>query len=374
MKKVTFILWLALILFSISSCETTKEKSPVIDYMIVNPNPIAINRGSYQDFSVIVHGTNNPPQTVTWSISGHSSSSTSINSSGRLSVASGETANTITVVATSTYDTGKMGVATATILQPSVENVVVSPNSVTIGRGQTQDFAATVNGSNNPPQTVTWSITGNSSSSTTISSSGRLSVASGETAHTITVMATSTFDTGKMGTATVIIIQPEYTTFGGIVWQILCRDTLNNRILIITRDIMEQRSYHTSGTAITWENSSLRDYLNGTFYDTFSVADRARIYEVTNENPNNPTYGTSGGNPTQDRIFLLSIAEAQQYFHSNADRVATFNGSASWWWLRSPGIYNFLASDVDLDGYFFMIGFYVNHTSGGVRPALWLNL
>ena len=58
----------------------------------------------------------------------------------------------------------------------------------------------------------------------------------------------------------------------------------------------------------------MRKYLNGEFYESFSEADRARIIEVTNLNNDNPWYGTSGGNPTTDRIFLLSIDEVLQYF------------------------------------------------------------
>ena len=100
--------------------------------------------------------------------------------------------------------------------------------------------------------------------------------------------------------------------FGGYDWFVL--DKQDDMTLIITEKVIEKRPYHSEETAITWESCDMRKYLNGEFYDFFSDADQARIVEVTNENPKNPWYGTSGGNPTTDRIFLLSIDEILKYF------------------------------------------------------------
>ena len=162
-------------------------------------------------------------------------------------------------------------------------------------------------------------------------------------------------------------------SFGGHQWRVL--DIENNRALIISQNIVEQRQYHTSDTSITWSECSLRTYLNGAFYNSFSSKDRNRIVQVTNTNPNNPYYGTNGGPNTLDKIFLLSLDEAQSYFYGAADRVATWNGSASWWWLRSPGSHgstaNTVSSDGILDDYYYSGAVY---GTGGVRPALWLSL
>jgi len=97
--------------------------------------------------------------------------------------------------------------------------------------------------------------------------------------------------------------------FGGYDWFAL--DKQDGKTLIITEKVIDKRPYHHEETEITWETSDMRKYLNGEFYDSFSEADRARIIEVTNENPDNPWYGTSGGNQTTDRIFLLSIDGGQ---------------------------------------------------------------
>lgn len=192
--------------------------------------------------------------------------------------------------------------------------------------------------------------------------------------------------------------------FGGYNWRIL--DIKNNTALIITEYIIEQRSYHDAYKDITWAGCSLRKYLNGEFYDSFSVADKSRIIPVINKNPDNQWYGSKGGADTRDSIFLLSIEEVVcQYFgdsssklqnrgknqnywfqrkdENNSKRITRLEGMewCSWWWLRSPGRVNVKAVYVHGDG---NIGIQGNNVlkgnisdgrcTGGVRPALWINL
>lgn len=100
--------------------------------------------------------------------------------------------------------------------------------------------------------------------------------------------------------------------FGSYDWRVL--DIKNDRALIITECIIEQRPYHEAYKNITWADCSLRKYLNGEFYDIFSTVDKTRIIPVLNKNFNNQWYGTNGGADTQDSIFLLSLDEVCQYF------------------------------------------------------------
>jgi endo-1,4-beta-xylanase len=88
----------------------------------------------------------------------------------------------------------------------TVTSVTVSPATASVAKGATKTFTATVAGTNNPAQTVTWSIvqTGKNSG-TTINSSGLLTVAAAETLTSLTVKATSTADNTKSGTAAVTI-------------------------------------------------------------------------------------------------------------------------------------------------------------------------
>ena len=196
----------------------------------------------------------------------------------------------------------------------------------------------------------------------------------------------------KKSTESEIIEIGDIISFGVYSWLVL--DIQNDRALIVSENLLERGIYNTSLTNITWAESSIREYLNGEFYNstTFSNRDRARIYQVSNINQDNQWYGTPGGEITQDKIFLLSIAEVVKYFGDsgqldnrpedawriddiyNINRITTFNGSPTWWWLRSPGYNSLNAGNVNHEGYLNINGIGVHNDFGGVRPALWLNL
>jgi len=104
---------------------------------------------------------------------------------------------------------------TANYTQSAVTSVTVAPNPETATIGTQVQFTATVAGTGSFASTVTWSVTGPSSwtgSVGSISSSGLY-----ETPYpappTVTVMATSTQDTTKSGSATVTL-QPPATAAG----------------------------------------------------------------------------------------------------------------------------------------------------------------
>jgi serine/threonine protein kinase len=170
----------------------------------------------------------------------------------------------------------------------------------------------------------------------------------------------------------------EFGTWNGepITWRVLAIE--DGRALVISEYVLEQRPYNDGeekNAEITWEESTLRQYLNGEFLQaSFSVDEQSYIVTVTNENPDNPASGTDGGNATKDRAFLLSIEEAEKYFTGNSDRVADdLQGQALWWLLRSPGTAGVYAARVNSDGAV-DIGGYGVRVVDGVRPALWLNL
>jgi uncharacterized protein YjdB len=173
---------------------------PAVSSVTVSPGSATVIRGQTQTFTATVTGTGNPDQTVTWSVLG-GGSGTSI-SGGVLTVGASETASSLIVRAASTVDTGKSGFAE--IIVPQVSSVTVNPGSATVSRGQTKTFTAAVTGTGNPAQTVTWSVSGGGSG-TSITSGGVLTVGAGETATSLTVRATSTYDTGKFGTAAVTV-------------------------------------------------------------------------------------------------------------------------------------------------------------------------
>lgn len=89
--------------------------------------------------------------------------------------------------------------------EPTVTSVTVSPATATIAKGSQGNFTAEVVTENLAPKGVTWTVSGTSATTSTISADGVLSVAANEANTTLTVTATSTFDSTKAGTATVTV-------------------------------------------------------------------------------------------------------------------------------------------------------------------------
>jgi uncharacterized repeat protein (TIGR02543 family) len=78
----------------------------------VTPTNETVERGgASRQFAAVVAGANGPSQGVNWSLSGASSTGTGISTSGLLTVAADESAETLTVRATSTADSSKSGTA-----------------------------------------------------------------------------------------------------------------------------------------------------------------------------------------------------------------------------------------------------------------------
>ena len=157
--------------------------------------------------------------------------------------------------------------------------------------------------------------------------------------------------------------------FGDERWRALEVDREAETAILIAEESVCDKAYHDKTENVTWEQCSLRKWLNGEYYEkTFSEEEKAAIQECELKNPDNPKYGAKGGNDTRDRVFLLSIDEAEKYFKDDMDRA-----TGSWWWLRSPGGEQNYASIVLGDG---VLGSY---TSAGihkitVRPAFRINL
>ena len=166
-------------------------------------------------------------------------------------------------------------------------------------------------------------------------------------------------------TASVTIDNPyaaaniyDVVTFGDYDWYVI--DKRDDGVTLLMKENLTTKGYNDSSASVTWETCSLRTYLNGEFYNSFSAEEKAKIVKTSITNPDNGS--VSGGNNTEDYIYLLSIAEA----NALSD---TIRANGSWWWLRSPGS-NSSSAAVVIDG-----GYVETRGSGvvsvrGVRPAL----
>ena len=145
------------------------------------------------------------------------------------------------------------------------------------------------------------------------------------------------------------------------------------------------KSYEIAYENITWETSTIRVWLNTVFCQAaFTMAEQEQIIEPLAVYNSSPNYKLAGVDNTHDRIFLLSIDEAQVYFADTDDRIAFPTAYAieqgigidangvGWWWLRSPGYDGDSVALVSDFGGVLDNGFFY-YESAGIRPALWLS-
>ncbi len=175
-----------------------------------------------------------------------------------------------------------------------------------------------------------------------------------------------------------------------VEWLVLAKK--GNKILVISEKAIDCQPYNIDPAMgdpedVTWENCTLRKWLNDDFLNTaFSAEEQAKILTTNVTADKNPSYDTDPGNATKDKVFLLSINEANKYFDSDiekqckstayarANESSEYEGEFDFWWLRSPGNYQNYAANVGDDGMIYENGIDVNNANNTVRPALWINL
>ena len=168
-----------------------------------------------------------------------------------------------------------------------------------------------------------------------------------------------------------------------IEWQIL-EKFADGTALVVSKYALDNVRYNETRTDVTWETSSIRKWLNNDFYNkAFRNLNKNLIIESYVVNKDNAEYGTKGGNNTYDKMFLLSIEEAEKYFSYNNARKAyptpyanlqTKDITTCPWWLRSPGSNQRGAAIVNDGGYVNSDGYYVPNDFVAVRVAFKINL
>ena len=195
-----------------------------------------------------------------------------------------------------------------------------------------------------------------------------------------------------------------------IKWRVLSVEG-DDAFLVADKNLDCQR-YNDTYEDVTWETCTLRSWLNGygeeenvckkdyrseNFMEyAFTAKEQAAIQTADLVNKNNLEYGTNGGNNTSDQVYPLSIEEAtnpaygfsssiEDYAESRrALNTAFTKGQGAYtseeyvgngyWWLRSPGRFNYKASYMFYRGNVYMHGNSVHDINLTIRPALHLNL
>ncbi|MBR6172183.1 MAG: N-acetylmuramoyl-L-alanine amidase family protein [Eubacterium sp.] len=200
-----------------------------------------------------------------------------------------------------------------------------------------------------------------------------------------------------------------------IEWQVLDRKQ-DGSLLVLSKYALDCRQYNERQKSVTWETCTLRTWLNSTFLNTAFTSDEiTMIPETTVKNDNNQHSRARGGNDTTDQVFLLSLDEAKKYIENDDTEEGQKYGISSarackptayavaqgawfldsddaaldeyfsryygncFWWLRSPGNDQDLASCTGFDGYLYGSGyvaeqgdFRVSVNYFAVRPAMWI--
>ena len=279
---------------------------------------------------------------------------------------------------------------------------VTSDNNVeSIYQTGTLQFHASVGalGEQAADQSVTWSVSGNTSADTTIDANGLLTVGPDEAIDgTLIITATSAGEapyTGQSGTtqvsvrqATVYEIAPGTTatvSIDGIEWYVLVKDTTDNKALLLSQSGVRTQTFSNSSNI--WRDSTIRSYLNGEWLDNTTVLKGKAVQtDITTRSQ----VGATDWITTQDKVFLLSEADAFGTFNGKATPDAqdytygttilltndTIRSPIGWWyWLRSPMNATTKVSCVGAEkgnlGYNY---YYFNSYPGSIRPALWFSL
>lgn len=166
-----------------------------------------------------------------------------------------------------------------------------------------------------------------------------------------------------------------------IKWYVL--DEKDGKTLLLSVHALDSRPF--SEDPATWDDSSLRTWLNDDFYHTaFTASEQKKILTSDLRNGDDLKYGTTVGKDTEDHVFLLSASEAKRYLskeetltsptaYALSQGAYTNESGNCAWWLRSPGM-----SD-DGPAYYSSQGDIGTRAHGGsetiigVRPAVWIS-
>ena len=98
-----------------------------------------------------------------------------------------------------------------------------------------------------------------------------------------------------------------------ISWEVL--DIEDGKALVISDYALEMMAYNEEYENTTWEDCTLRKWLNKDFYKgAFTEKEQEYIERSRIENTDHFRFGTEGGEDTKDYVFLLSLDEVMKYY------------------------------------------------------------
>lgn len=154
-------------------------------------------------------------------------------------------------------------------------------------------------------------------------------------------------------------------------WEMVCED--DDSVTLQSRYLIHSRPYQWDAVSTTWESSNLREWLNGTFLrDAFTAAEKQSIMRTVCEASDNPEYGTSGGNSTEDYVWIFSVQQALEYgigMVETTKNAISDAGPGNFYFLRTPGYKKSMVAGISADGTIDYVGASV-HYYNYIRPVV----
>lgn len=171
-----------------------------------------------------------------------------------------------------------------------------------------------------------------------------------------------------------------------VKWRVLANV---GNLFVVSDKNLDCVEYNSSAETVTWEECTLRKWLNSKFVDkAFTTQEQGAVLEslVVNEDG---AKGSEAGPDTYDKVYLLSIYEvidpelgfptdwkdkggtrvALNTEYTKSKRAMTNTDMSGAWWLRTPGDAK-NAANVFNAGNVFVRGGNVNNFIFAVRPAM----
>ena len=187
-----------------------------------------------------------------------------------------------------------------------------------------------------------------------------------------------------------------------IDWIVL--EKQDDKILLLSKLILDNQSYHTKNEQVTWETCDLRNWLNNDFINiAFTAQEQLLLLETKIITPDfdagSIEYSDGrvfhnlylDGSVVTDRCFILSYEEIEYYFKDDKRKATSSNYSKKnfdyWyirsgncnqvqtaWWDRNDTIDLFFSPVMYGDGKLMSVVTQASKGHGyGVRPAIWVS-
>lgn len=163
-------------------------------------------------------------------------------------------------------------------------------------------------------------------------------------------------------------------TYGDGQWFVLDNHVTtagSDGIAVIARDIVEANiAFNKGGLDNAWASSDAKIWIADYAANAFSAAELSAIMDTTKAEAAGTYFDIAWGKDALDneKVFFLSAAEVEQYFGDSIEGlIASVDGAADGWWLRSAYTdRDILAGVVSDAGY---VGYPHVAATWGARPA-----